>query len=158
MLIDGDRFDSICIKHSNTFSSYCINCKRNLCVYCVNEHENHKKVSLSNTIFSKDEKNELIYKINEFKESINEIDKIKNDIIKELEKYKENNLILIKFIEDLLGTYEYEDKNNNMNYNEIQNLKNIQNNYSNNKFHILEKIIEKSRKFITFIQNIQNSK
>ena len=52
----------------------------------------------------------MIYKINEFKESINEIDKIKNDIIKELEKYKENNLILIKFIEDLLGTYEYEDK------------------------------------------------
>ena len=158
MLIDGDRFDSICIKHSNTFSSYCINCKRNLCIYCVNEHENHKKVYLSNIIFSKDEKNELIYKINEFKESINKIDKIKNDIIKELEKYKENNLILIKFIEDLLGTYEYEDKNNNMNYNVIQNLKNIQNHYSNNKFHILEKIIEKSQKFITFIQNIQNSK
>ena len=45
-----------------------------------------------------------------------------------------------------------------MNYNVIQNLKNIQNNYSNNKFHILEKIIEKSKKFITFIQNIQNSK
>ena len=43
-----------------------------------------------------------------------------------------------------------------MNYNVIQNLKNIQNNYSNNKFHILEKIIEKSKKFITFIQNIQN--
>ena len=81
----------MCIKHSNTFSSYCINCKRNLCVYCVNEHENHKKVYLSNIIFSKDEKNELIYKINEFKESINKIDKIKNDIIKELEKYKENN-------------------------------------------------------------------
>ena len=158
MLIDGDRFDSICIKHSNTFSSYCITCKRNLCIYCTNEHENHKKVDLSNIIFSKDEKNELIYKIKEFKESIDKIDKIKNDIIKELEKYKENNLILIKFIEELLGTYEYEDKKHNMNYNVIQNLKNIQNNYSNNKFHILEKIIEKSNNFISFIQNIQNIK
>ena len=158
MLIDGDRFDSMCIKHLNTFSSYCITCKRNLCVYCMNEHENHKKVDLSNIIFTKDEKNELIYKIKEFKESIDKIDIIKNEIIKELEKYKENNLILIKFIEELLGTYEYEDKKHNMNYNVIQNLKNIQNNYSNNKFHILEKIIEKSNNFISFIQNIQNIK
>jgi len=56
MLIQIDRFDSICNLHGNTFSSYCINCKSNLCVYCINKHIQHKIINLSNIIPSEVEK------------------------------------------------------------------------------------------------------
>ena len=103
MLIQNDRFDSICNLHGNTFSSYCINCKSNLCVYCINKHIQHKIINLSNIIPSEVEKKELFVKLNELKNLIDKIEEVKNNIIKELDKLKENNSIEIKFILELFS-------------------------------------------------------
>ena len=158
MLIQNDRFDSICNLHGNTFSSYCINCKSNLCVYCINKHIQHKIINLSNIIPSEVEKKELFVKLNELKNLIDKIEEVKNNIIKELDKLKENNSIEIKFILELLGTFEYENKKNNINFNVIQNLKNFQIEFNRNKFNLVNNILDKSLCYIDFLKNAKNSK
>ena len=108
--MNNNRFDSICILHSNSYSSYWINCKDNLCLYCVKEHKGHKLINLENIILSEKDQKEFINKINELKNFVNKIEQIKNNIIKELDKFKENNSLEEKFILELLGTFEYENK------------------------------------------------
>ena len=152
------KFDSICCSHSNTFSSYCSNCKKNLCCFCVEKHKNHKIINFSDIIFSDDKINELTTKINELKDTINKIDEIKSNIIKELDKLKENNVNEIKFILDLFKTFQYQMKNNNINYNIIQNVKTFQSNLVLNKFYFFKELSTKSENFINFLKSIKNSK
>lgn len=49
-------------------------------------------------------------------------------------------------------------KNNNINYNIIQNIKTIQNNLVLNKFDFFKELSIKNENFINFLKNIKNSK
>lgn len=158
MIFPNVKFDSICILHSNSFSSYCLNCKKNLCCFCMKEHNTHNIINFSDIILNDDKIKELAGKINEIKNSINKIEEIKNDIIKELDKLKENNINEINFIFNLFKTFEYEIKNNNINYNIIQNMKTFQNKFTKNKYDFIQEISLKSKNFITILKNYKNSK
>ena len=158
IIMNNDKFDSICIIHSNTFSSYCLNCKANLCVYCIKEHKEHKIIFLENIIMTENEINEFMNKINKIKNITNKIEDIKNNIIKELDKFKEINNLEIQFISELLGTFEYENKKNNINYNVIQNLKNYEKKYNKQKYNILEEVFNESENYINFLKKEKSYK
>ena len=148
IIMNNDKFDSICIIHSNTFSSYCLNCKANLCAYCIKEHKEHKIITLENMLLSKEENNKNINRINKLKNFVIKIEDIKNNIIKELDKIILEN----KFILELLETFEYENKKNNINYNVIQNIKIYEKEYNNQKYNMLEEILSESEKYITILK------
>ena len=158
MIFPNVKFDSICNIHANSFSSYCLNCKKNLCCFCIKEHNNHNIKNFSDIIFSDDKIKELSDRINELKNSINKIEEIKSEIIKELDKLKENNINEINFIFNLFKTFEYEVKNNNINYNIIQNVKTFQNKFAKNKYNFVQEISSKSKDYINILKNFKNSK
>ena len=60
----------------------------------------------------------------------------------------------MKFFKILAHTFKYEESQNNLNYNVIQNLKNFDEIFSKNKTQIYEKIYKEGMKYISFLQNI----
>ena len=62
----------------------------------------------------------------EINKVIKEIKKFEEDIIKHFKRYKEINEIEIKFLKDLLNIYESNLREGKINYQIIQNIKNIQ--------------------------------
>ena len=36
-----NRYDALCMTHSNLFDFYCVKCKKNICVYCKAKHKLH---------------------------------------------------------------------------------------------------------------------
>ena len=75
--------------------------------------------------YSEESKNKLEEEIKNIEIKINNLDIIKDKIINEINKLKELSELEIKFIKILLYTYQYEEKQKNINYNIIQNLKNL---------------------------------
>ena len=54
------------------------------------------------------------------------LDKIKQEIINKIDNIKKSSELEIKFIKILLLSYKFEEKQKNLNYNVIQNLKNFE--------------------------------
>ena len=65
------------------------------------------------------------------------------------------NKLEIDFISQLLNTYEFEEKYNNLNYNVIQNLKDCKINYSE-KIEKFQSIYLKGKKFLSLLENKEN--
>ena len=63
----------------------------------------------------------------------------------------------MKFYKLLIYTYKYEENQNNINYNVIQNLKNFEEIFGLNKIQLYEKIFKEGKKYISFLQNIRQS-
>ena len=63
----------------------------------------------------------------------------------------------MKFLKILLNAYKYEESQNNINYNVIQNLKNFEEVFGLNKIKIYEKVYKEGKKYIAFLQNIRKS-
>ena len=61
----------------------------------------------------------------------------------------------MKFFKILINTYKYEESQNNINYDVIQNLKNYEEVL--NKSQMYEKIFKEGKKYILFLQNIRKS-
>ena len=151
--------DSLCQTNSNTLCSYCLNCKRNLCIYCTPIHEFFNLVDLSNLYYSEESKkiseeeiNNLENKIKNLENEINNLDNLKQNIISEIDKLKELSELVMKFIK-ILFSYQYKEQQN-LNYNIIQNLKNLK----SNKIEIYEEAYKKGNKYISLLQNLQNIK
>ena len=72
----------------------------------------------------------------------------------EIDKLKKSSEIEIKYFKILINTYKYEEIQNNLNYNVIQNLKNFDEIFTKNKSNIYEKIYKEGNKYISFLQNI----
>ena len=158
ILFPNIKFDCFCNSHANTFSSYCSNCKKNLCCFCAKSHIEHNIINFSDLIFTDEKIKELTDKMNELQNLINKLDEIKSIIIKELDELKENNNNEIKFIMNLYKTFEFEMKNNNINYNIIQNINNFQNKLVKNKFNFFEEISIKCNNFVIYLKNIKKQK
>ena len=117
-----------CIKHKKNFINYCNKCKKNICHECLNDHDEHKKELLildkekptKEAIKEKKENLEIIKKSKiTFDKKIDkffrEFQKRKNDMIRDLEYFMEIQANIVnKF-----------DNNNNLNYEDILNFKNL---------------------------------
>ena len=151
------RYDSTCKNHYNSFSFYCSDCKKNICLYCKPEHKSHKLTELSEFNYSDESKSKLEDKIKNIEKKIQDLDIIKQDIINEIEKLKKSSETEIKFFKILTHTFKCEESQNNLNYNVIQNLKNFDEIFSQNKAQIYEKVYKEGMKYISFLQNIYQS-
>ena len=120
-----DKFDGNCKEHNDSYVYYCKDCKKNICTICYNNHLNHKLLGLSKLIFN--EKDEIMKEINEIKNIKVKIDTVQNQINELFNKIKNNINNKVSFINNLLYTYEYEQKYNNLNYYVINNLKSFNN-------------------------------
>ena len=146
-------FDGCCKEHNNSYAYYCKNCKKNICSICNNEHLTHNIEDLSKLIFN--EKDEAMKEINEIKNIKNKIDIIQNNINELFNKIKNNIINKIDLINNLLYTYEYEQKYHNLNYYVINNLKSFKNNI---KLNInFNSLFNKSDQLINSLKNLFNN-
>ena len=152
------RYDALCKIHSNTYDNYCIKCKMNLCIYCQPNHKYHNIINLSEFNYSEESKKKLEEEMRNIENKINNLVIIKENIITEINKLKESSELEMKFIKILLYSYEYEENQNNLNYNIIQNLKNFEKKFKSNKIEIYERVYNEGKKYISLIQNLQNKK
>ena len=157
-LIDLKRFDSLCQIHSNLYCFYCIKCKTNICISCQNKHISHDLINLYKFNYSDESKNKLEEKMKNIERKIKDLNKIKQNIISKINDIKESSELEIKIIKILLNTLDYKEKHNNLNYNIIQNLKNIEKTFKFNKIKIYDEIYKEGNNFISFLQNLQNIK
>ncbi len=98
-------------------------------------------INLSEFNYSMGSKKKLKEKIMNIKNKINNLDIIKQGIINQINILKESSELEMKFIEILLYSYEYEDKQNNLNYKVIQNLKKFEKQFKSKKYKYMKKFI-----------------
>ena len=120
--------DFTCQIHPNfQFNSYCFECKKNLCEKCKEDHLNHNQVKL-NSIKPNDKEVSLC------KKNIKKNELILLNLIEYLQNWKkefDKGLnTLIKIMENIFNLKDfiisnYDQKQNNQNYNYIQNFNNI---------------------------------
>ena len=131
--INFKRYDSFCKIHSNSFYYYCEKCKKNLCAYYKLQHESHEIKDLSKLNFKEESKKKIEEQIKNIEKKIMDLDIIKEEIISEIDKLKKSNELEMKFFKILIDSYKYEESQNNLNYNVIQNLKNFEEIFGINK-------------------------
>ena len=152
------KYDSLCKIHSCLYCFYCKNCKKNLCPFCYSEHKSHDMVNLFELNYSQESKKKLEEGIKNIENTINNLDIIKQLIITEINKLKESSILELKYIKILLYSYEYEENQNNLNYNVIQNIKNCELQFNLHKLSIYERVYNEGNKYISFLQKLHNYK
>lgn len=134
ILIPLEKFDIYCDCHHDEFISFCKEDKINLCIKEKKKHINHEKEDIIRLNID-DVKNyekkieQLKNKLGEFKIYLN---KFEEDIQMNEESIKKNKIRYINnvekeidFLETILNNYKMKTKQNNLNYQIIQNVKNI---------------------------------
>ena len=132
-LISKNKLDFYCAQHNRNYSSFCHNDNKNICDFCEHNNHNIEKYEKIGDNYLNDFKNKIrnsednLKRITEeINEVIIEIKKFEEHIIKHFKRYKEINEIEIKFLKDLLNIYESNREEGKINYQIIQNIKNIQ--------------------------------
>ena len=156
-IINYKRYDSICKLHSNTYCFYCIDCKKNICGYCQLSHKNHELINLPEFNYSEEKINKLIEEIKILENKIKNLDIIKEKVIEEINKLKESNELEMKFIKILFNCYKYEENQNNLNYNVVQNLKDFEKQFKLNGLEKYEKIYEEGNRYLLFLQKLRGN-
>ena len=167
-LIISNELDSLCYNHVEKFIYYCEKCNRNLCNKCYREHkkkfQEHYVVLLGKMCLNENEISELKNKIikeesnilNEKKNFESKIQEL-NDIIENLKNNFNNYVEMIeneiKVIKKLLSIYNNGRRQQNLNYEIIQNVRNSLNINLNFDF-ILDNFITFKRNFLNL--NISN--
>ena len=122
--------DYICLKHNELYVSYCKICKINICMKCQKEHKEHEIINYGDILPDKDD---LLNKLNDFRNVLNIFNKDINDLINKLNNVKENFEILYQIYDEMINNYEDKYRNyeiftslNTINDNKIiQDIKNI---------------------------------
>ena len=148
-----NRYDASCKIHYNYYCFYCNKCNKNLCIYCKNEHESHDIKDLIKFKNSYDI-NKIEEKIKSIKNKINNLEEIKNKIIYEIDEIKKLSELEIKYFNILLNSFKYEENQNNINYNIIENIKNFDDIFTITKFKIFDIINKETNKFISLLQSL----
>ena len=145
-----ELYDGVCKEHNNSYDRYCKDCKKNICTICHNNHLTHNIFDLSKIIFS--EKDEIMKEINNIINIKTKIDTVQNQINESFNKIKINISNKVLFINNLLYTYQYQKKYNNLNYYVINNLKSFNNNL---KFSInFDSLFNKSTQLINSLNHL----
>ena len=162
-IIDYDLKDNICLKHNEIYISYCNVCKINICLKCLKDHKSHKTILYSDII---PDKNELLNKLNDFRNTINIFNESIKVIVNKFNNIKENIEILYSIYHDMINNYEDKHRNYEIlmslnsikNNNIIKELNNInQTDNINKKFESILNIYDKiNYNEITMIYNINN--
>jgi len=152
------RYDSLCTKHSNLYSAYCTKCKHNLCVYSIKKHRSHELINLNELYYSKQLKFRLKEEMDNIVNKIKDLDIIKENIVSEINKLKESTKFEMELIKILIKSYEYEESQKNLNYNVIQNLKNIDMVFKSNKIKIYEKLHKDGSNYLNLLQDLKTIK
>ena len=161
ILIPIKKMDSSCFTegHSDNYVMYyCKTHNINICDYCAqDEHENDNIIKfkylkkneieeIKNNIYkTKENLNLFTKKINTFILNLKQIIK---DINKEFSIFKENNELEINLWKDLINIYELKKKNYNLNYQIIENVKNISFQYEPIYEFNLQRILEMKNNII----------
>ena len=138
ILIPVSKIDSSCFEknhQNNNIIAYCKTHNKNICYFCkIEEHKNHEIEELKylkenemdiikNNIKNIEENYNLFSKeVNSF---ISYLKQLIEEITIEFNLFKENNELEIKLSKDLINIYELKKKEFNLNYQIIQNVKNI---------------------------------
>ena len=93
----------ICPEHHESYISYCSTCGINICFQCQKNHLNHDIILYGDIIPNK---NELLDKLNDFRNIINIFNENIDEIIKKLNNVKDNIEILYKIYNDMVDKYE----------------------------------------------------
>ena len=167
--INLNKFDSFCVEHDDKIISYCEICAKNLCIYCQNEHnKNHKILSLSNLLLNNKEIENYSNQLNKAQNHLKKIEKICNEIIKKLqikieeiknnfEQFKNINNLQINFAKNILEILKQKNKNRELNYEIITNVKNnFKFNYKDCEIFEYENIFQKAKKIENYLLNTSN--
>ena len=118
-----DKMDYVCSIHGEKLCSFCKTCKLNICSLCLKGHKNHDVVYFNDIIPSKEliikNKTRLKETIDLFNTNIKEIINILNKVIQNIEQY-------YKIYNSIINNIE----NNEINYEILNNLKEVLNNNS----------------------------
>ena len=149
-------------------NSFCKTCSINLCDDCKLNHLNHDIINLNSFKFNKKEIEEYEDKIKENEKNFNKFFEKVKDIYKEFEKYQINlinsirrfrkiNLIQINLCKSLIEEYKIINNKNNLNYEMIENIKNIINfKPINCEIDIIFHILTKVQKYYSYMNNNYN--
>ena len=96
-----------------------------------------RPINLSTVNYSKESKTKLEENIKNIEKKIIDLDIIKEEILLEIDKLKKSNELEIKFFKLLINTYKYEESQNNINYNVIQNLKDFEETFGLNHIQLI---------------------
>ena len=126
-----NKFDSKCKIDLNDYFQFCEKCFKNQCIYCNCEHDNKEKSKYE--IISNNEIEEIKKNLEKGKNMINEIEimgkKLYEDFLKEFQnniiEFKEKNKNIILLCSKILDCYISHFTNKNINFQIIQNVKNI---------------------------------
>ncbi len=132
-----EKIDSYCFEGDhvdNKVTCFCHTHNKNICMYCKNKQ--HKKDIIEDLNYFDIDIDEIRNNIIKSKENLNlllnvidsfffELEKTIILIKDKCEKYKENMETVIKITEDLLKIYELQNKKHNLNFQIIQNIKNL---------------------------------
>ena len=155
-LFNISKFDSICKIHCDNNKYYCYKCEKNICEYCKISHLNHCLKNINDYFLSENNKNKIKLRINEMENSLEKIEELKNSLIKEFNNFMEDTNYKIEFLNNLLYTYEYYEKNHNLNYYSINNLKNFSNDFINFQIDLFKSLNNEGNKLLIFIQKKSN--
>ena len=140
-IIKYDLKNYICPEHNMHYIRYCNQCKENICLKCEKSHKNHKNLIYFGEILVNDD--DFSTEMNEFDDYINKFNGQIKDIIQKLEIVKKNFEIYSKLVKHIYNNYDCE----NINYQKIQNIKEIKN---------FNEIIKNDIKIIIKDENIKN--
>ena len=120
-------YDNACPKHCSEYYYYCEDCGVNLCDKCDNYHCNHSLIKF----FPDDEFFEDIkQKFSRIQKDLETFSKKINFVIQRLIRLYKNFQYSIqyqkKFIENIVNSYEKKKNNENLNYEIIKNIKNLE--------------------------------
>ena len=133
--INIKKFDSMCKNNLIDYSGFCLKCEKNQCIYCNCPHDKEKKY-YNSCIITNNEINNIKINLNKGKEFIETINKVVINFYKKtfkgliqleenINKFKERNYCLIKLCEKIMNCYDHHVLNKNINYQIIQNVRNV---------------------------------
>ena len=102
-VINYDLKNSLCLNHNDLYIGYCQSCSINICLKCQKEHKKHDILFFGEILPDKDE---LLKKLNDFKQEKDKLIDDINDMINKLMDFKENLETLYKIYFDMVDKYE----------------------------------------------------
>ena len=130
-MIKYEQKNYICSKHNDTFVKYCQDCHSNICFSCDDEHSQHNTKSLvefkPDISLSKTKVEEIKLETEILSNQINNINKMVNELLDELNIYYEIDKNILKNYEAKNRNYQILQNINQISVNNeiLQKLKNI---------------------------------
>ena len=132
VFVSLQNYQLLCNDHNEYLDFYCPNCNKILCNVCVNEHPiEHKIYNINDYKLSDKEMEKLKNKIKISADFIKKVEEYCKNTIKEIEdmimipfqKFKEINLLELKFLIQLLENYQKKEREQDLNFQIIHNLR-----------------------------------